>query len=42
MGGDAQLDNVTKTINIGGSDKATAINHPQNFSKTVEGMKTAW
>jgi hypothetical protein len=35
MGGDAQLDKVTKTINAGGFDKAAVEYRPQNFSKTV-------
>jgi len=41
MGGDAQLDNIIKTVNGSDFDKATVVNRPQNFSKTVERMKTA-
>ena len=35
MGGDAQLDNVTKTININGSDKAVVVNCPQILARPL-------
>jgi len=35
MGGDAQLDNVTKTINAGGFDKAIVANRPQILARPL-------
>tara|TARA_R110001583_G_C5612313_1_gene405441 strand:- start:947 stop:1078 length:132 start_codon:yes stop_codon:yes gene_type:complete len=35
MGGDAQLDNVIKTINVSGFDKAAVINRPQILARPL-------
>lgn len=35
MGGDAHLDNVTKTINTGGFDKAAVVNRPHNLARPL-------
>ena len=38
MGGDAQLDNVTKTINGNGSDKVAVVNRPQILARPLQGI----
>ena len=40
MGGDAQLDNVTKTMNGSGSDKAAVLNRPQILARPSDCLKT--
>ncbi|MDE5419576.1 hypothetical protein L3049_16400 [Labilibaculum sp. DW002] len=35
MGGDAQLDNVTKTRNVSGFDKAVVVNRPQILARPL-------
>jgi len=39
MGGDAQLDNVTKTINTNGFDKAVIVNRPQILARPLSATK---
>jgi hypothetical protein len=35
MGGDAQLDKVTKTINVSGPDKTAIVNRPQILARPL-------
>ena len=35
MGGDAQLDKVTNTLNTGSFDKATVVNRPQILARPL-------
>jgi len=40
MGGDAQLDSVTKTINVSGPDKTAIVNRPQILARPSDCLKT--
>ena len=39
MGGDAQLDKVTKKVNAGGFDKVAVVNRPQILARPLPTIK---